>query len=92
MRRRFQFSLRALLVATFGVACFFGGIGFERERRRRADEAAAALAANSPPLKARAVAKPIVGLPDDMQENTYQAIYIRQMNEARSRLQKRQGK
>jgi hypothetical protein len=38
--RRFQFSLRALMVAMLAVACFFGGIRFERERRRRADEAA----------------------------------------------------
>ncbi|HEV3342759.1 MAG TPA: hypothetical protein VG125_20470 [Pirellulales bacterium] len=34
-----QFTLRALLVLLLAVACFFGGIRFERERRRRADEA-----------------------------------------------------
>jgi hypothetical protein len=39
MSRRFQFSLRALLVVMLAVACFFGGIRFELERRRRADEA-----------------------------------------------------
>ena len=38
--RRPQFTLRALLVLMLAVACFFGGIRFERERRRRADEAA----------------------------------------------------
>ncbi|HWB08196.1 MAG TPA: hypothetical protein VG826_03185 [Pirellulales bacterium] len=37
--RRPQFTLRALLVLIFGAACFFGGIHFESERRRRADEA-----------------------------------------------------
>ena len=37
----FQFTLRVLLVAMLVVAAFFGGIRFERERRRRADEAAA---------------------------------------------------
>jgi hypothetical protein len=31
MSRRFQFSLRALLVAIFGAACFFGGMAFQRE-------------------------------------------------------------
>lgn len=35
-----QFTLRALLVLVLAVACFFGGIRFERERRRREDEAA----------------------------------------------------
>jgi len=30
MSRRFQFSLRALLVAVFGVACFFGGVSWQR--------------------------------------------------------------
>ena len=35
-----QFTLRTLLVLLLAVACFFGGIRFERERRRRADEAA----------------------------------------------------
>ena len=39
MSRRFQFSLRALFVAMLAVACFFGGIRFERERQRRQDEA-----------------------------------------------------
>jgi hypothetical protein len=39
MSRRFQFSLKWLFVATLAVACFFGGIRFERERRRREDEA-----------------------------------------------------
>ncbi len=41
MRRRFQFSLRALMMATLIVATFFAGIHFERARRRRADETAA---------------------------------------------------
>jgi hypothetical protein len=35
MSRRFQFSLRWLFVAMLAVACFFGGIRFERERVRR---------------------------------------------------------
>jgi hypothetical protein len=34
-----QFTLRALLVLLLAVACFFGGIRFERERQRREDEA-----------------------------------------------------
>lgn len=34
-----QFTLRALLVAMLVVAAFFGGIRFERERRKRADKA-----------------------------------------------------
>ncbi|HVA47428.1 MAG TPA: hypothetical protein VNH11_13750 [Pirellulales bacterium] len=38
MPLRFQFSLRALLVVMPVVAAFFGGIHFERERRRRRDE------------------------------------------------------
>lgn len=40
--RRPQFSLRALLVLVLAAACFFGGIHFERERRRREVEAARA--------------------------------------------------
>ena len=36
-----QFTLRALLVLMLAVACFFGGIWFERELRRREAEAAA---------------------------------------------------
>jgi hypothetical protein len=40
MTRRFQFSLRTLLVVVvLGPAFFFGGIHFERERRRRAMDA-----------------------------------------------------
>jgi hypothetical protein len=39
-----QFTIRALLVAMLVVAAFFAGIRFERERQRRADERAAALA------------------------------------------------
>jgi hypothetical protein len=35
MPRRFQFSLRELLVLILVVACFFAGVRFERERRRR---------------------------------------------------------
>ena len=34
-----QFTLRAFLVAMLVVGAFFGGIRFERERRRREDEA-----------------------------------------------------
>lgn len=37
MSPRFQFSLRAFLVAMLVAAAFFGGIHFERERRRRED-------------------------------------------------------
>lgn len=36
-----QFTLRALLVLMLAVACFFGGVRFERERRRKEAEAAA---------------------------------------------------
>ena len=36
-----QFNLRALLVLMLAVACFLGGIRFERERRRGVDKAAA---------------------------------------------------
>ncbi len=36
-----QFTIGALLVLLLAVACFFGGIQVERERQRRADEAAA---------------------------------------------------
>ena len=32
-----QFSLKTMLVLLLAVACFFGGIHFERERRRRED-------------------------------------------------------
>jgi hypothetical protein len=32
-----QFTLRALLVGMLAAGCFFGGIRFERERRRRED-------------------------------------------------------
>ena len=42
MSRRFQFSLQWLFVAMLAVACFFGGIRFERERRRLEDVAALA--------------------------------------------------
>jgi hypothetical protein len=37
--RRPQFTLRALLILLLAVACFFGGIRFERERRRPDDQA-----------------------------------------------------
>ena len=40
MPRRFQFSLRALLVAMLVVSAFLGGIHVERERRRRQNAAA----------------------------------------------------
>ncbi|HWB11458.1 MAG TPA: hypothetical protein VG826_19665 [Pirellulales bacterium] len=36
-----QFTIRALLVLLLAIACFFGGIRFEREWQRRADEKAA---------------------------------------------------
>ena len=35
MPRRFQFSLRALLILMFGVACFFGGLTIGRLRERQ---------------------------------------------------------
>lgn len=41
---RFQFSLRDVLWLVLVVAAFFGGIHFERERKRRDDEAARAAA------------------------------------------------
>ena len=41
--RRPQFTLRTLLVAMLVVAAFFGGIHFERERRRCREEAIKAL-------------------------------------------------
>jgi hypothetical protein len=34
-----HFTLRVLLVAMLVVAAFLGGVRFERERRRRADQA-----------------------------------------------------
>lgn len=36
---RLQFMLRTLLVAMLVVGAFIAGMAFERERRRRADEA-----------------------------------------------------
>lgn len=39
MSRRFQFSLKWLFVAMLVVGAFFGGIHFEREWRKREDEA-----------------------------------------------------
>ncbi|HEV3340643.1 MAG TPA: hypothetical protein VG125_09805 [Pirellulales bacterium] len=33
-----QFTLRALLVLLLAIACFFGGIRFERERQREKAE------------------------------------------------------
>jgi hypothetical protein len=45
-----QFTFRALLVAMLVVACWFGGIWFERERRRRADEDALRQVPAFPPL------------------------------------------
>jgi hypothetical protein len=39
--RHSQFTLRALQVAMLAAGSFFGGIRFERERRRRADEKSA---------------------------------------------------
>jgi hypothetical protein len=36
-----KLTLRALLVLMLAIGCFFGGIRFERERRRREDEAMA---------------------------------------------------
>lgn len=35
--RRPQFTLRALLVVMLVVACFYGGVWFERERKLRQD-------------------------------------------------------
>jgi hypothetical protein len=53
MGRRFQFSLRALLVLMLAVACFFAGVRFERERKRLEAEAAAlATATHGTPLPA----------------------------------------
>lgn len=48
MNRKFQFSVRAMLILMFGVACFFGGVRFERERRRREDAKAAPLPVLAP--------------------------------------------
>jgi hypothetical protein len=50
MSRRFQFSLKWLFVAMLAVACFFGGVRFERERRRR--EGVAAARADVTPINA----------------------------------------
>ena len=47
MMPRPQLTLRALPVAMLVVAAFFGGIRFEREWRRREDEAAALAARNA---------------------------------------------
>lgn len=52
--RRPQFTVRALLILTLAVACFFGGIRFERERRRMADARqleAMSLRPQLPPLR-----------------------------------------
>jgi hypothetical protein len=43
--RRPQFTIRALLVLLLAVACFFGGIRYEKDRRRREEEAAKRAAA-----------------------------------------------
>ena len=42
-RLRPQFTLKTLLWLMAAVAAFCAGVGFERERQRRADERAAAL-------------------------------------------------
>jgi hypothetical protein len=46
MSRQFQFSLKWLFVLMLVVAAFIGGIHFERERRRRAEEAEASAVYN----------------------------------------------
>jgi hypothetical protein len=56
--RRPQFTLRALLVAMLVVAAFFGGIHFERERRRREDEKARS---QEPELETIPTLRPIPG-------------------------------
>ena len=38
MHRRFQYSLQWLLIVMAVIAAFFGGIAFERERKRREEE------------------------------------------------------
>ena len=43
-----QFTLKTLLWLTLAVAAFMGGIRFEREWRRRVNEAAALAAKNAP--------------------------------------------
>jgi hypothetical protein len=48
---RFQFSWRALLILMLSVACFFGGVHYERERRGREEELAAQAAAAARPTK-----------------------------------------
>lgn len=53
-----QFTLRALLVLMLVVGCFFGGIRFERERRRRADEAAESAAEGQ---RSKAIHLPLSG-------------------------------
>ncbi|HET6879093.1 MAG TPA: hypothetical protein VFI31_02995 [Pirellulales bacterium] len=66
MTRRFQFSLRALLVAMLVVAAFFAGIHFERERRRRADEASALAAQREDAVRIYPLVGPasLIALPD----------------------------
>ena len=46
--RRLQFTLKTLLWLMAVVAAFMTGIQFERERRRRADEAAEAVRIEGP--------------------------------------------
>lgn len=65
MSRRFQFSSRALLVFMLAFVFFFGGIRVERERRRRADEAAAQAIQQPPAQTNFTIAEPqIIVVPD----------------------------
>ena len=61
---RSQFTIRALLVLMLAVACFFGGIRLERERKRLEEEAAA-LAAASNGVKAAKIV-PTMPIPIDV--------------------------
>jgi hypothetical protein len=56
-----QFTIRALLIVMLVVAAFFAGIHLERERRRRADEAAIAAAKGA--KKTRKIAKRVMEPP-----------------------------
>jgi hypothetical protein len=63
-----KINIQALLVLLLAVACFFGGVRFEREWRRRADEAAALAAKEATSLGIEpnvVIDIPIIVVPDD---------------------------